>query len=258
MGSPLQSPPSAKPNNQLLEGASGRLSKFNSCNRYPPLLSTPLSNAAQAAKWSSQFLSSSVQCTVRTFFQKDDAARKKVAQLEAWKRLSDAIREFESLGPDLPKRAAAPATEAKVMEFLALATTFTQDPGLFELDTPIKCFRKRFEADIKSISQEMIKQASSRVKEAVESMRSQVHGVGDGKAWSGRIPHDKAHNLVVNIAKKTLLTLTGQLFIRKLEQLSGANGRMQRVHELFDLKREDTESCDLIHRGLVTKSHGAS
>ena len=140
-----------------------------------------------------------------------------------------------------------------MVEFLALAKNFTQDPGLFELDTPLKCFKKRFEADTKSISQEMIKQASSRLKEAVESMRSQVHGVGDGQAWSERILCDKAHNLVMNIAKKTLLTLTGQLFIRKLEQLSGANGRMQRVRDLFDLKREDTESCDLIDRGLVTK-----
>ena len=32
------------------------------------------------------------------FFPKDDVARKKVAQLEVWKRLCDAIREFESLG----------------------------------------------------------------------------------------------------------------------------------------------------------------
>ena len=88
------------------------------------------------------------------FFPKGDVARKKVAQLEVKKRLSDAIREFESLGPDLPKRAAAPAAESKVMEFLALAKT---PPSLFELGTPIKCFRKRFEADTKSTSQEMIK-----------------------------------------------------------------------------------------------------
>ena len=33
------------------------------------------------------------------FFPKDDVARKKVAQLEVWKRLSGSIREFESLGP---------------------------------------------------------------------------------------------------------------------------------------------------------------
>ena len=80
-----------------------RLSKFNSCNRCPPLLSASLSNAAQAAKWPSQFLSSSVQFTVRTSSQKDDVARKKVAQLEVWKRLSDAIREFESLGQTCPR-----------------------------------------------------------------------------------------------------------------------------------------------------------
>ena len=42
------------------------------------------------------------------YFSKDDAGRKKVAQLEVWKRLSDAMREIKSLGPDLPKRAAAP------------------------------------------------------------------------------------------------------------------------------------------------------
>ena len=57
----------------------------------------------------------------------------------------------------------------------------------------------------------------------------------------------------MSIVEKTLLTLDGQLFSHKLEQLSIANDRMQRVRELFDLKREDTESCDLIDRGLVTK-----
>ena len=188
-------------------------------------------------------------------FPKDDVARKKVAQLEVWKRLSDAIREFESLGPDLPQRVAAPTAEAEVMEILALAKTFTQDPSLFERSTRSKCFRKRCESDTKSISQEMIKQASSRLKEAVESICSEVHGVGDGKAWSEQIPNDKTDNLVkvMSIAQKTLLTLEGQLSSHKLEQLSVANDHMQWVHELFDLKREDTESCDLIDRGLVTK-----
>ena len=57
----------------------------------------------------------------------------------------------------------------------------------------------------------------------------------------------------MSIAQKTLLTLVGQLFSHKLEQLSVANGRMQRVHLLFNLKREDTESCDLIDKGMVTK-----
>ena len=80
----------------------------------------------------------------------------------------------------------------------------------------------------------MIKQASSRLQQ---------------------IPHDKAHNLVtvMSIGQKTLLTLDGQLFSHKLEQVSVANDRMQRVHELFDLKREDTESCELIDRRSVTK-----
>ena len=81
------------------------------------------------------------------------------------------------------------------MEILALAKTFTQDPSLFDRGTPIKCFRKRFESDTKSISQEMIKQASCRLQEAVDSIRSAVDGVGDGRAWSEQIPHDKAHNL---------------------------------------------------------------
>ena len=141
------------------------------------------------------------------------------------------------------------------MEILALAKTFTQDPSLFDRGTRSKCFRKRCESDTKSISQEMIKQASSRLKEAVESICSEVDGVGDGKAWSEQIPHDKTDNLVkvMSIAQKTLLTLDGQLSSHMLEQLSVANDRIQRVHELFDLKREDTESCDLIDRGLVTK-----
>ena len=69
------------------------------------------------------------------FFPKDDVARKKVAQLEVWKRLSDAIREFDSLGPDLPQWVAAPTAEGKVMEILALAQTFTQDLSLFERGT---------------------------------------------------------------------------------------------------------------------------
>ena len=189
------------------------------------------------------------------FFPKDDVARKKVAQLEVWKLLSDAIREFESLGPDLHQRVAAPTADAKIMEILALAKTFTQDSCLFERGTPIKCLRKRFESDTKSISHEMIKQASSCLKEAVESIRFEVDGVGDGKAWSEQIPQDKTDNLekVMSIAQKTLLTLDGQLFNHKLEQLSVANDRMQRVHELFDLRREDTEPCALIDRALVTK-----
>ena len=37
----------------------------------------------------------------------------------------------------------------------------------------------------------MIKQASSCLKEAVESIRFEVDGVGDGKAWSEQIPQDK-------------------------------------------------------------------
>ena len=90
----------------------------------------------------------------------------------------------------------------------------------------------------------MIKHASSRLQGAIESIRSEVDGVGDCKAWSEQIPRDKAHNLqkVMNIAQETLLTL----------ELSVANDRMQRAHELFDLKREDTDSCDLTG-GLVTK-----
>ena len=189
------------------------------------------------------------------FFPKDDVARKKVAQLEVRKRLSDAIREFESLGPDLSQRVAAPTAEAKVMEIFALAKTFTQDSCLFERGTPIKCFRKRFESDTKSISHEMIKQASSCLKEAVESIRFKVDGVGDGKAWSEQIPQDKTDNLekVMSIAQKTLLTLDGQLFSHKLEQPSVANDLMQRVYEFFDLRREDTEPCDLNDRALVTK-----
>ena len=125
------------------------------------------------------------------------------------------------------------------MEILALAKTFTQDPSFFERGTPIKCFRNRFESDAKSISQKMIKQASSRLKEAIESIRSEVAGARDGKAWGEQIPHDKTDNLekVMSIAQKTLLTLDGQLFSHKLEQLSVSNERMQRVHELFDLKR---------------------
>ena len=88
-----------------------------------------------------------------------------------------------------------------------------------------------------------------------------MDGVGDGKAWSEQIPHNKAHNLekIMSIAQKTLLTLDGQLFSHKLEQLSVANDGIQRVHELFDLKREDTESWDLID-GLgdeVHLTHGA-
>ena len=112
-----------------------------------------------------------------------------------------------------------------------------------------------FESDTKSISHEMIKQASSCLKEAVESIRFEVDGVGDGKAWSEQIPKDKTDNLekVMSVAQKTLLTLDGQLFSHKLEQLSVANDRMQRVHELFDLKREDTVRCDLIDRALVTQ-----
>ena len=96
----------------------------------------------------------------------------------------------------------------------------------------------------------MIKQASSRLQEAVESSRSEVDGLGDGRAWSEQIPHDKAHNLekIMSIAQKTLFTLDGQLFSHKLGQLSVADDRMQRVHELFDLRRDDTESCDLIDR----------
>ena len=82
-----------------------------------------------------------------------------------------------------------------------------------------------------------------------------MDGVGDGKAWDEEIPHDKTDNLekVMSIAQKTLLTFDGQLFSHKLEQLSVANDRMQRVYELLDLKREDSESRDLIDRGLVTK-----
>ena len=59
-----------------------------------------------------------------------------MAKLQVWKRLSDAICEFESLGPDLFLRVAAPTAEAKVMEILALAKTFTQDPSLFERGPP--------------------------------------------------------------------------------------------------------------------------
>ena len=141
------------------------------------------------------------------------------------------------------------------MEILALAKTFTQDLSLFERGTLIKCFRKRFESDTKPISHEMIKQASGCLKEAVESIRFEVGGVGDGKAWSEQIPQDKTDNLekVMSIAQKTLLTLDGQLFSHKLEQLSAANDRMQRVHELFDERREVSEFCDLIDRAFVTK-----
>ena len=114
--------------------------------------------------------------------------------------LGEAIREFESLGPDLPKRAAALAAESKVMDFPALTKTSTQDPSLFE--------------------------------------RSEEDGVGDGEAWSEQIPHDKEHNLekVMSIVHKTLLRLDGELFSHKLEQLSVADDRMQRVHELFNFK----------------------
>ena len=77
------------------------------------------------------------------------------------------------------------------MEILALAKTFTQDLSLFERGTPIKCFRKRFESDTKSISHDMIKQARSCLKEVLESIRFEVDGVGDGKAWSG--PEDPPH-----------------------------------------------------------------
>ena len=96
--------------------------------------------------------------------------------------LGEATREFESLGPDLPKRAAAlAAAESKVMDFPALTKTSTQDPSLFE--------------------------------------RSEEDGVGDGEAWSEQIPHDKEHNLekVMSIVQKTLLTLDGQLFSHKIE-----------------------------------------
>ena len=181
-----------------------------------------------------------------SFFPKDDVARKKVTQQEVWKRLSDAIREFENLGPDLPQRVAAPTAEAKVVEILALAKTFTRDPSLFERGTPIKCSRKKVR-ERRQVNQPGDDQAG---------FRSEVDGAGDIKAWCEQIPHDKTDNLeekVMSIAQKTLLTLDGQLFSHKLEHISVANNRMQRVHELFDFKREDTESCDLIDRGLVTK-----
>ena len=118
------------------------------------------------------------------FFPEDEVARK---TWRNWRYGNDSATSYASLkawGPDLPKREAALAAEAKVMEFLVLAKTFTQDSSLFELGTPIKCFRKQFETHTKSISQEMIKQASSRLHEAVGSIRSEVDGVGDGKAWS--------------------------------------------------------------------------
>ena len=72
---------------------------------------------------------------------------------------------------------------------------------------------------------------------------------------ASRSPQDKTDNLekIMSIAQKTLLKLDGQLLSHKLEQLSVANDRMQRVHELFDSRREDTESCDLIDRALVPK-----
>ena len=57
----------------------------------------------------------------------------------------------------------------------------------------------------------------------------------------------------LGVAQKTLLTLDGQLFSHKLEQLIIRNDRMQQVHELFNKSWEDTESCDLIDRALVTK-----
>ena len=68
------------------------------------------------------------------------------------------------------------------------------------------------------------------------------------KAWSEQIPHAKTDNLqkVTNIAQKTLLGWPAlQSQVRAVER--------QRVHELLNLKREETESCDLIDRGLVTK-----
>ena len=106
------------------------------------------------------------------FFQHDHVDRKTVAQLEVWKCLSESMREFNSVGPDLPKRAAALAAEAKVLDFLALAKTFTKDPSLFELGTPDQ--------------------------------------IGDYQARQ-QPPDDKANNLekVMSIAQKALLALDG-------------------------------------------------
>ena len=203
---------------QLLEGPTGTLEQVQQLQSLSALAVDALVKRCTSGDVAEPVLELFRSVHGAHFFPKDGEARKRVAQLEVWKRLSDAIREFESLGPDLSKRAAALVAEAKVMEFLTLAKTFTQDSSLFELGTPIKFFRNRFEADTKSVSQEVIKQASSRLQEAVESSRSEVDGVGDGKAWSEQIPHDKAHNLekFMSIAQKTLFTLDGQLFSHKL------------------------------------------
>ena len=236
---------------QLLEGAKGTPEQLQQLQSLSALAVDAIVKRCTSGEMAEPVLELLRSVHSAPFFPKDEVARKKVAQLDVWKRLSDAIREKESSGPDLHQRVAAPTSEAKVMEILALAKTFTQDSCLFKRGTP----GKRFESDTKSISHQMIKQASSCLKEAVESILFEVDGVGDGKAWSEQIPQDKTDNLekVMSIAQKTLLTLDGQLFSHKLEQFNVANDRMQRVRELFDLRREDTEPCDLIDRALVTK-----
>ena len=111
----------------------------------------------------------------RSVHGQDDVGRKNVAQREVRKRLSDAMREFESLGPDLPKR-----EQQRLLLRRRCRSSSPQDLG--SPSWAPSCFREKFEADTKSISQEMIKQASSRRKEAVESIRSEVDGA---RGWQG-------------------------------------------------------------------------
>ena len=189
------------------------------------------------------------------FYPKDDKARDVVVRLEAWKPLMDAKSAFDGLGPDLPTRAAAPAAEAKVIELLSLAKTFTHDPGLFVAGSKPTCFKDEIENEIKSIRDEMIKQAHSHIDKADANIRSEIDGSADGKAWFAQIPHGKEDDLdtVMAIAQKTLLAFDGKLFDHKLDQLKVANGRLQRVHELFDTSRDDHDIDELILRGQLTK-----
>ena len=87
-------------------------------------------------------------------------ARKQVAQLEVWKRLSDAIRELEALRTRLtPEGSRTPTAEAKVIRDPRLGQDLhARRTAAVERGTPIKCFTT-------GLREEMIKQAMLSVDE---------------------------------------------------------------------------------------------
>ena len=102
---------------QLLEGPTGTLEQVQQLQSLSALAVDALVKRCTSGEVAEPVLELFRSVHGAHLFPNDGVARKRVAQLEVWKRLSDAIREFESLGPDLPKRAAALVAEAKVMEF---------------------------------------------------------------------------------------------------------------------------------------------